>query len=399
MSSILRYVCANFRRQKLKNGFLFLLISVLCSDILGLFIRLQELDYQAEFAYPLNVDVKPLADALKFGKVPSRRPIYSHKYNFYKNPEDKCRSMDKSHSHYDQVRLVFLVKSRVDNFARRQAIRRTWGDENQIPDAVIRTVFLIGNNPDNFLSQGRIEAESTEYLDIIQGDFKDSYYNNTVKTMMGLRWCVEHCPTARFYMFVDDDYYVSAKNLLNFIRNPVGYPLYLSQDAVLNLRMNHEKIQERKMPSLGLSSRRKALFMNQQVDSDLPDDVRLYTGFMFDFPRPQRHKWSKWFVELEEYPFDQWPPYVTAGAYVLSRDALVDLYFATYFVEMFKFDDIYLGIVAKKIGLEPLHCENFHYFSKSYSSSGYEFVVASHGFQDPDRLTQIWTEQKDAGFA
>jgi len=397
MSSILRYVCANFRRQKLKNGFLFIIVALLCSDLLGLFIRLQELDYKTEFAYPLNVDVKPLADALKFGKVPSRRPIYNHKYNFYKNPEDKCRAKDKTH--YDQIRLVFLVKSRIDNFARRQVIRRTWGDENRISDAVIRTVFLIGNYPDNFLAQGRIEAESTEYSDIIQGDFRDSYYNNTVKTLMGLRWCVEHCPTARFYMFVDDDYYVSTKNLLNFVRNPVGYPLYLNQDVVLNNK-DLDTVQIVDKPKMPFSaSRRKALFINQQVDFDLPDDVRLYTGFVFDSPRPQRHKWSKWFVDIDEYPFDQWPSYVTAGAYVLSRDALVDLYFATYFVEMFRFDDIYLGIVAKKIGLEPLHCDHFHYDPPSYSSSGYEFVVASHGFQDPNRLAQIWTEQKDAGFA
>ena len=28
----------------------------------------------------------------------------------------------------------------------------------------------------------------------LQGDFIDSYYNNTIKTMMGLRWAVEACP-------------------------------------------------------------------------------------------------------------------------------------------------------------------------------------------------------------
>jgi hypothetical protein len=30
-----------------------------------------------------------------------------------------------------------------------------------------------------------------------QGDFVDSYYNNTIKTMMGLRWAVETCPKVR----------------------------------------------------------------------------------------------------------------------------------------------------------------------------------------------------------
>ena len=32
---------------------------------------------------------------------------------------------------------------------------------------------------------------------------------------------------SRFYMFVDDDYYVSTRNLLRFLRNPVNFPKYL----------------------------------------------------------------------------------------------------------------------------------------------------------------------------
>ena len=45
--------------------------------------------------------------------------------------------------------------------------------------------------------------------------------------MLGTRWAAEQCARARFYMFVDDDYYVSTRNLLRFLRNPVGYPKYL----------------------------------------------------------------------------------------------------------------------------------------------------------------------------
>ena len=74
--------------------------------------------------------------------------------------------------------------------------------------------------------------------------------------------------------------------------------------------------------------------LNQLVDFDLPDDVRLFTGFVFPHSRPHRHKSSKWFVGLDEYPFDFWPPYVTAGAYVLSREALVDMYFTSYYTKV-----------------------------------------------------------------
>ena len=36
-------------------------------------------------------------------------------------------------------------------------------------------------------------------------------------------------------------------------------------------------------------------------------DFLFYCHKHFDF------RSSKWFVSLEEYPFDRWPPYVTAG--------------------------------------------------------------------------------------
>ena len=74
--------------------------------------------------------------------------------------------------------------------------------------------------------------------------------------------------------------------------------------------------------------------LNQLVDFDLPDDVRLFTGFVFPRSRPHRHKSSKWFVGLDEYPYDFWPPYVTAGAYVLSREALIDMYFTSYYTKV-----------------------------------------------------------------
>jgi hypothetical protein len=41
-----------------------------------------------------------------------------------------------------------------------------------------------------------------------------------------------HFFQSRFYMFVDDDYYVSTRNLLRFLRNPVNYPRYLGKNMI-----------------------------------------------------------------------------------------------------------------------------------------------------------------------
>jgi hypothetical protein len=94
-----------------------------------------------------------------------------------------------------------------------------------------------------------------------------------------------------------------------------------------------------------------------------------------------------------------WPPYVTAGAYVLSCEALFDMYYASFYTKHFRFDDIYLGLVAKKAKIEPYHCTQFHYYKKEYNVFSYRHVVASHGYDDPNELLEVWNEQRSAGNA
>merc|ERR1712001_687526 len=189
----------------------------------------------------------------------------------------------------------------------------------------IRTVFLLGSprNPEDELHQ-KIKEEYDQFGDIVQGDFIDDYYNNTIKAMMGLRWASEICPYSRFYAFFDDDYYVSTRNLLRFLRNPVNYPRYLEEDVIHFDGNNYE----------GPSANQRKL--TQIVDFDLPDDVKL-------------------------------------------------------------FDDVYLGLISKKIEIEPFHSDEFHFYHKPYTIKGYQYVVGSHGFSDPGVLEKVWNKQKEAG--
>ena len=92
--------------------------------------------------------------------------------------------------------LLILIKSKVTHFANREAIRNSWA---QLDDfGLLRRVFLVGlptasENTDNVITN-KINAESEKYNDIVQQNFQDAYYNNTVKTFMGIKWVVEFCP-------------------------------------------------------------------------------------------------------------------------------------------------------------------------------------------------------------
>ena len=332
----MRKVMISVKNLKAKHWLIIILVSYILCDYFGLLLLLKQSSYDADFSYPYEGDVASLVAELKSGGKPKQKPVYEHDYFLYKSASDAC--LDEDGVRYEQLRVTFLVKSAVSHRDRRDVIRKTWGFQRRFSDVPMRTVFLLGHAPDDVKLEAGVEAEAREHKDIVQGSFVDTYFNNTIKTSMGLRWAVEHCPKSRFYMFVDDDYYVSARNLLRFLRNPVNYPGYLQEDVIT---FDEEKLKEQiKSRHLNQVEEEKEVdpihlrHLSQLVDFDLPDDVRLFTGFVFPHSRPHRHKSSKWFVGLDEYPFDFWPPYVTAGAYVLSREALVDMYFTSYYTKV-----------------------------------------------------------------
>nr|XP_023026434.1 beta-1,3-galactosyltransferase brn [Leptinotarsa decemlineata] len=351
--------------------YLFLLLLICFLYLSGVFHHLFERDFYDDFHYPYDGDIEPFVEKLKNNVTPEVAPINSYQFKFNKPCLQKC-------SKVQNLRLVYIVKSSPDHLDRRNAIRSTWGYEHRFSDVEIRTVFLVGTGFSNHLQES-LDKESHKYDDIVQGNFIDSYFNNTYKTMMGLQWAVQHCHNSKFYMFVDDDYYISTKNVLRFIRYPTNYPKYLKEP------MSHIQML--------LKNRRP-----KQVDFELEDTVRLYAGYVF-ISSPHRHFTSKWYVSLSEYPYHMWPPYVTAGAYVLSRGALIDMHYSSFYTKHFRFDDIYLGLVAYKAKIEPYYCDEFHFYKKSYDKFGFKYTVATHGYGDPKELIQIWTEQKSLGNA
>lgn len=381
----------------------------------GVFTHIFELDFYTNFSYPLEGDIQKYVLQLRNMEIPDVAPINVYNYTFISSCNKKCRQSE----YVRELRLLYIVKSAIHHFDRRLAIRNSWGFEKRFSDVPIRTVFLLGINPGNVHLQTDVEKEQQKYGDIVQADFIDSYFNNTIKTMMGFKWAVTFCPGSKFYMFSDDDMYISTKNVLRFIRNPTQYPQYLETPVValkevkrVQRPFSDRKVNGRNMLQEMSSVRReKRLFelenvavqsggqkLHQFLDFELPDDVRFFSGYVF-VSAPHRHRSSKWHITLAEYPYHMWPPYVTAGAYVLSREALFDMYYTSLYTKHFRFDDIYLGLVAMKAKIEPYHCTQFHYSKKEYNTFSYRHVVASHGYGDPNELLKVWNEQRSAGNA
>lgn len=406
-------------------------------EFFGAFVHPFEVSYDENFAYPYEGNIHEFVSALRHNEKPEVEPINEYKHVFLLDQSQKCKEEDAD----DEIRLVFVVKSALENFDRRIAIRNSWGIEKRFFDVPARTVFIVGTHPNDGELDARLKLEAAVYKDVVQAEFTDSYYNNTIKTMMGFKWLVKYCPNSKFYMFVDDDMYVSMKNVATFIKNPGNYPLYLIEtgkvysahkreikpsdlmyyeetnsvrNATYTSEINDTKsfiaressnentekneIYE-KREDLGLNTSVLNRTRREILNFDPLDDTRMFAGFVFMRSSPQRHKFSKWYVPLKEYPYNLWPPYVTAGAYILSKEALLDLYYASLYTKHFRFDDIYLGLVAKKANIVPFHCEEFHFYKKAYTKYSYKYVIASHGYGDSNELLEVWNEQKNLGNA
>ncbi|XP_031630695.1 beta-1,3-galactosyltransferase brn [Contarinia nasturtii] len=430
-------ICHLFRLKYVLLG----LFVIFLLDFFGAFTHMFEKDFHASFDYPLNdPNIPHYAKQLRKAQKPDLKPTNLYNYTYLSNCRQKCRDEGDS---LIVPRLVIIVKSAMNHFSRRNAIRQSWGFEKRFYDVTIRTVFTLGITKHETLEdenlQTAIDKEREQYDDIIQADFIDSYFNNTIKTMMGLRWAIEYCPRSRFFMFVDDDFYISTKNVLRFLRNPVNYPEYL-EDADETLRKLARRLSQSDMlmKNQSLADNKKELIEIQDVidknaihtidgknhmnkikeylakaetltqndrkgrqllDTELPYDVRLFAGYVFS-SNPHRHKSSKWYVSLDEYKWHKWPTYVTAGSFILSREALIEIYYTSMYTKHFRFDDIYLGIVALKANIEPLHSEEFYFYKANYiGPQSYRYVIATHGYDDPNEMLRVWTELKASGHA
>ena len=62
-----------------------------------------------------------------------------------------------------------------------------------------------------------LRKEAAVHNDIVLCGFQDSYYNMTIKSIMGLRYVTEECPHARYILKADDDVIVNWPYLLTVL--------------------------------------------------------------------------------------------------------------------------------------------------------------------------------------
>lgn len=222
------------------------------------------------------------------------------------------------------------------------AIRETWGKERIVANKRIVTYFLLGKtlNSSHHLS---VTTESLVYKDIIQKNFMDTYFNLTLKTLMGLEWVHKFCPQSSFVMKTDCDMFVN--------------PYYLTE---LLLKRNRT--------------------------------TRFFTGALRMNDSPIRDPNSKWYVSKQEYPGNKYPPFSSGTGYVFSTDVASEVYIISKTVPFFKLEDVFVGMCLAELSIVPesLHSRPTFFAGKvAFSPCTYKKIVTSH-YMSSNEILLYW---------
>ncbi|KAK6470117.1 beta-1,3-galactosyltransferase 5 [Huso huso] len=262
--------------------------------------------------------------------------------------------------------LLSLVTSAPPNAEARHAIRQTWGSLTSVGGRAVRTLFLLGI-PDTPAQRQALASEAERHGDIVQGNFRDSYANLTLKTLSLLRWTARYCPRASFITKVDDDVMLNYEVLLPYLER---------------LRSNEEKGEGEWGETVGNGSREEK--KGGKSEGNVKGEERwewernrgwsghwadwrgswfsgpdLYLGRVHRGVVPIRDPRSKSFVSHRVYPQDRFPQYCSGTAYVLSSSAARKLYLTSYLTPPCPLEDVFVGLSARGAGLRPSHCGLF----------------------------------------
>lgn len=244
--------------------------------------------------------------------------------------------------------LLLAIKSLIPHFDRRQAIRQTWGHAGLLANRSVVTVFLLGSvlpqdhQPD---LGGLLDYEARHHRDLLQWDYRDTFFNLTLKEVLFLEWFSSYCPHAQFVLKGDDDVFINTPRVLDHLED-------LAQDKVRNL----------------------------------------FIGDVITNAGPHRDPKLKYFIPHSVF-VGAYPPYAGGGGYLYSGDLALRLHNVSKQVALYPIDDVFTGMCLKKLGLVPEKNGGFRTFDIEakyrYNACVHRSLMMVHSRTPQETLT-MW---------
>ncbi|XP_059201651.1 N-acetyllactosaminide beta-1,3-N-acetylglucosaminyltransferase 2 [Centropristis striata] len=309
----------------------------------------------------------------KFGQLPQQiQEFMCHMqrrdYPTLIQPDGQCGAGAKDEE--EPPFLLLAIKSTQLNFKNRQAIRRTWGRVGWVAagqrsssgggerGGYVRRVFLLGKDNtedlDVVLSE-LLRLESKHYGDILQWDFKDTFFNLTLKDVLFWSWFSRSCGQTRFVLKGDDDVFVNTPNMITYLQDQLKKP---------------------------------------QAHITMKDFM---IGEVIAAAAPNRGNLSKYFIPDSFYK-GFYPMYAGGGGVVYSGQLTRRLHEMSKRVHLFPIDDVYVGMCMKRLNAHPIHHPAFLTFDfpgkEEEKPCSYHTILLVHK-RSPEQLIQLWAHIKD----
>ncbi|XP_070817168.1 UDP-GlcNAc:betaGal beta-1,3-N-acetylglucosaminyltransferase 7 [Chaetodon trifascialis] len=223
------------------------------------------------------------------------------------NHPEKCRG---------DIHLLMIIKSVATQHDRREVIRKTWGKEQVVDGKRIKTLFLLGQPPneaERVNHQKLVEYENHIYGDILQWDFLDSFFNLTLKETHFLKWFHTYCPNVQYIFKGDDDVFVSVQNIFEFLESS-----------------------------------------KQATD--------LFVGDVIFKAKPIRKKENKYYIPQTLYNKTYYPPYAGGGGFLMDGKLAKKLHVVADTLELYPIDDVFLGMCLEVLQITPIKHNAFKTF-------------------------------------
>ncbi|XP_075269474.1 N-acetyllactosaminide beta-1,3-N-acetylglucosaminyltransferase 2 [Opisthocomus hoazin] len=269
----------------------------------------------------------------------------------------RCRNysllMDQPNKCKHKPFLLLAIKSLTSHFDRRQAIRESWGKEIKSGDVTVKRVFLLGQTPpeDNFPDlSDMIQFESETHQDILLWNYRDTFFNLTLKEVLFLKWVSSSCADVQFIFKGDDDVFVNTHQILDYLKS-----------------LSKEKAKD------------------------------LFVGDVIKDAGPHREKKLKYYIPESVYE-GSYPPYAGGGGFLYSGDLALRLNNVSDQVLLYPIDDVYTGMCLQKLGLAPEKHKGFKTFDieEKYRNNicSYTNLMLVHS-RKPQEMIKIWTHLQD----
>ncbi|CAG5992854.1 unnamed protein product [Menidia menidia] len=280
-------------------------------------------------------------------------------------PDGVCGTVSKDEK--ESPLILLAIKTTEYNFKNRQAIRQTWGQvgwlvghkdnrsSEEVVGGYVHRVFLLGKEDNGELSvdvSDLLKAESSHYGDILQWDFKDTFFNLTLKDVLFWSWLSNHCDHTHFVFKGDDDVFVNTPKLVTYL-----------QDQLKKLRANNSL---------------KDFMVGEVIQSG----------------QPNRRKSSKYFLP-ETFYKGLYPLYAGGGGLVYSGLLAKRLHTVSKTVHLFPIDDVYVGMCMIRLNAAPVHNHAFLTFDfpekEGEDLCSYHTILMVHK-RSPEQITSLWAD-------